>query len=121
MAETGFYPKTVPVSGYTENRDFSIDRPRESVRRIAPLEKADAPAQTGSGEELRSEEIVQRAESALRNSRLKILQDDTDGGYIYILIDQDTGETVRRWPPEKHADLVEYLRTRQAGLVDRLA
>ena len=37
------------------------------------------------------------------------------------MVDQDTGETVRRWPPEKHADLLEYLRTRQAGLIDRLA
>jgi uncharacterized FlaG/YvyC family protein len=60
-------------------------------------------------------------ESALSNSRLKILQDETDGDYIYLMVDQDTGETVRRWPPEKHGDLLEYLRTRQAGLIDRLA
>ena len=121
MAETGFNPRTVPVSGYTENRDIHSDRPRDAVRRVEPLEQSDAGARTGDGREQRTEEIARMAESALSNSRLKILQDETTGGYVYLLVDQDTGETVRRWPPEKHADLVEYLRTRQAGLVDRLA
>lgn len=55
------------------------------------------------------------------NSRLKILQDDKSGEYIYLLVDQDTGETVRRWPPEKHGDLMEFLRTRSAGLIDQRA
>ena len=121
MAETGFNPRTVPVSGYTENRDFSIDRPREGVRRVEPLEQADKPAEADIGQEQRAEEIARMVESALSNSRLKILQDEADGEYIYLMVDQDTGETVRRWPPEKHGDLLEYLRTRQAGLTDRLA
>lgn len=121
MAETGFNPRSVPVSGYTENRDIHTDRPRDAVRRVEPLEQPDRPAATGDGQEQRAEDIARMVESALSNSRLKILQDETTGGYIYLLVDQDTGETVRRWPPEKHADLIEYLRTRQAGLVDRLA
>jgi len=109
------------VSGYTENRDINSDRPRDAVRRVEPLEDADRPAQTDGGQEQRAEEIARMVESALSNSRLKILQDEKEGGYIYLMVDQDTGETVRRWPPEKHADLLEYLRTRQAGLIDRLA
>jgi uncharacterized FlaG/YvyC family protein len=119
MAETGFNTRSVPVAGVAENRDFNIDRPRDGVRRVEPLEKTDPPAETSQGQEQRTEEIARMVESALSNSRLKILQDEDEGGYIYLMVDQDTGETVRRWPPEKHADLVEYLRTRQAGLVDR--
>ncbi|MAC87743.1 flagellar protein FlaG [Maricaulis sp.] len=69
----------------------------------------------------RPAEVERLAAESLSNSRLKILQDDTSGDYIYLLIDQDTGETVRRWPPEKHADLMEFLRTRSAGIVDQRA
>lgn len=109
------------MAGYTDNRDFNVDRPRDGARRVEPLEESDRPAAATDGHEQRAEDIARMAEAALSNSRLKILQDDTSGDYIYLLVDQDTGETVRRWPPEKHGDLLEYLRTRQAGLIDRLA
>ena len=123
MAETGFNTtRPVPAVGnYVENRELSPDRPRDAARRVEPLQQADKPAQTSGSRELRAAEIQQLASDALRNSRLKILQDDTSGQYIYLMIDQDTGETIRRWPPEKHGDLLEYLRTKQAGLLNRTA
>ncbi len=104
-----------------ENRDISSDRPREAARRVEPVQGSDRSAQTGSRPEDNAADIERLAADTLRNSRLKILQDNTNGDYIYLLVDQDTGETVRRWPPEKHADLMEYLRTRTAGLLDQRA
>ncbi|WP_323762769.1 flagellar protein FlaG [Maricaulis sp.] len=100
---------------------MSADRPREAVRRVEPVLDADrsAPGRNASPE--RTADIERLAAETLSNSRLKILQDDASGEYIYLLIDQDTGETVRRWPPEKHGDLMEYLRTRSAGIVDQKA
>ena len=51
-----------------------VDRPRDGVRRVEPLEKTDPPAETSQGQEQRTEEIARMVESALSNSRLKILQ-----------------------------------------------
>jgi len=121
MAETGFNPGSVPVAPINENRDISSDRPRESVRRVQPVQGSDRSAQTGNRPNESAADIERLAAESLGNSRLKILQDDTSGDYIYLMVDQDTGETVRRWPPEKHADLMEYLRTRTAGLLDQKA
>ena len=104
-----------------ENRDISTDRPREAVRRVEPVQEVDRSAAAGRPPEERAVEVERIAAEALANSRLKILQDITSGEYIYLLVDQDTGETVRRWPPEKHADLMEFLRTRTAGLLDQRA
>jgi uncharacterized FlaG/YvyC family protein len=123
MAETGFNTtRPVPVvTPYTENRDLQSDRPRDAVRRVEPLEQAEKPAGTSGEREQHAADIEHLADDALRNSRLKILKDDTSGDYIYLMVDQDTGETIRRWPPEKHADLLEYLRTRTAGLLNKTA
>lgn len=121
MAETEFNPRSVSAVSSVEHRNIASDRPREGVRRVEPLEKSDIAASLAERREDRAEEIERLAAIHLRNSRLKILQDEKSGDYVYLLIDQDTGETVRRWPPEKHADLLEFLRTRQAGLLDRSA
>jgi len=91
------------------------------VRRVEPVEDAARGASTGETPQDRSADIERLAAEALSNSRLRILQDDASGEYVYLMIDQDTGETVRRWPPEKHADLMEFLRTRTAGLLDKKA
>ncbi|WP_291845325.1 flagellar protein FlaG [Maricaulis sp.] len=122
MAETGFNPRSVPVAPISENRDTSSDRPRETAARVEPVEKADKPAtDTPQQREQRAEDIERLAREALKNSRLKILQDENSGDYIYLMVDQDTGEQIRRWPPEKHGDLMEYLRTKTAGLLDAKA
>ncbi|MCR9266183.1 MAG: flagellar protein FlaG [Alphaproteobacteria bacterium] len=122
MAETGFNTsRPVTVANYTESRDLQADRAQNNVRRVEPLQQADKPADTSDQREQRAADIERLAEDSLKNSRLKIMQDDTSGDYIYLMIDQDTGETIRRWPPEKHGDLMEYLRTKTAGLLNRTA
>jgi len=65
------------------------------------------------------ERIQELSETPFANSRLKITQDNASGEYVYLMIDDESGETVRRWPPEKHSDLLEYLRTHTAGLVNQ--
>ncbi len=122
MAETGFNTsRPVTVVNYTENRDLQADRPQNNVRRVEPLQQVDKPAESSNQREQRAADIERLADDALKNSRLKIMQDDTSGDYIYLMIDQDTGETIRRWPPEKHGDLLEYLRTKTAGLLNQKA
>ena len=123
MAETGFHThRPVPVTSYTESRDVHADRPRETAARVDPVEKTDKPAsETPQQREERAAEIERLAQDALKNSRLKILQDENSGDYIYMMVDEDTGEQIRRWPPEKHGDLMEYLRTKTAGLLDAKA
>ena len=122
MAETGFNPRPAPVvASYAESRDIHADRPRDGVRRVEPAEQADLSARLNEETGADSEDIARIAQTALSNSRLKILQDDTSGEYIYLMVDQDTGETIRRWPPEEHGDLLEYLKYKQAGLLNRTA
>lgn len=121
MTETGFNPRSAPLAPIAESRDISTDRPREGVRRVEPVQEADRSAATGNRPEQSSADLERLAAEALGNSRLKIFQDDKSGEYIYLLVDQDTGETVRRWPPENHGDLMEFLRTRSAGLIDQRA
>ncbi|WP_203294147.1 flagellar protein FlaG [Maricaulis parjimensis] len=110
------------MTSYTENRDLHADRPRETAARVDPVEHTDKTAtDTPQQREERAAEIERLANDALRNSRLKILQDENNGDYIYMMVDEDTGEQIRRWPPEKHGDLMEYLRTKTAGLLDAKA
>jgi uncharacterized FlaG/YvyC family protein len=133
MAETGFNP--TPVTGIPPvvKREASVDKPREDDQRVPPVLKQDAPNRTqnrideqkrGQSEkqhsvEVRADEIDELAKSALKNSRLSITREGESGDFIYLMVDQDTGETVRRWPPEKHSDLVDYLRSKRAGLIDK--
>ena len=121
MAETGFNPRPAPVVPTIGDRDISSDRPREGVRRVEAVEDTDKASTHRERREERAAEIERLAAASLTNSRLKILQDENTGDYVYLMVDQDTGETVRRWPPEKHGDLLEYLRTKTAGLLNRTA
>lgn len=67
------------------------------------------------------EAIEHLAEAALKDSRLTIEKHEDAGVYVYRLVDGDTGSVVRQWPQQELVDLREYLRTRQAGLVDERA
>ncbi|MHA6287060.1 flagellar protein FlaG [Maricaulis sp. CAU 1757] len=104
-----------------DQREISSDRPREGVRRVEPVQGQDGSAALHDRQTDRSQDIERLAAQTLRNSRLKIEQDQSSGTFVYFLIDQDTGETVRRWPPEKYGELMEFLRTQRAGLLDKSA
>lgn len=133
MAETGFNPAPVIGIAPITKREPSVDNPREDDQRVQPVRKQDASNQTRDSVserneaksetkpavEDRSDEIDDLAKSALSNSRLSITREGDTGDFVYLMIDQDTGETVRRWPLEKHSDLVNYLRSKRAGLVDK--
>tara|TARA_R110000868_G_scaffold32400_2_gene117846 strand:- start:184 stop:522 length:339 start_codon:yes stop_codon:yes gene_type:complete len=107
---------------HLESREATGDRPRPDPTRVVAIEKQPAapqPAERSSEE--RAAELERLARESLGNSRLSIQRESPTGDFVYLMIDKDTGETVRRWPPESHDDLVEYLRTFKAGLVNKTA
>lgn len=128
MAETGFNPASVAAVSASDNREKIADRNRQDSTRIQPVEEQDGSGASRTdpeGMESRpahqvvEERIQELSETPFANSRLKITQDNASGEYVYLMIDDESGETVRRWPPEKHSDLLEYLRTHTAGLVNQ--
>jgi uncharacterized FlaG/YvyC family protein len=54
-------------------------------------------------------------------NRLQIDRAENNGRFIYRILDPDTGETMRQWPPEKYLELVEYLNDKRGGLIDESA
>lgn len=56
-------------------------------------------------------------------SRLLIDREDRAGRFIYRILNPDTGETIRQWPPEGYLDLIAYLRDTdgQGAVVDQRA
>ena len=128
MAETGFNPASVTAVSATDNREKIVERNRQDSTRIQPVEEQDGSGASKSPAEQMDQseryEVVEQkiqelSETPFANSRLKITQDNTSGEYVYLMIDDESGETVRRWPPEKHSDLLEYLRTSSAGLINQ--
>ncbi|KAA5802223.1 flagellar protein FlaG [Alkalicaulis satelles] len=52
-------------------------------------------------------------------SRLLIDREERAGRFIYRILNPDTGETMRQWPPEGYLDLIAFLRDGQGGVVDQ--
>jgi len=122
MADTAFNPAPVQPVQRTETRDVFAERPVDNGKRVEPLQKQEKSSKTPQrSREDRMAEIDELAESALKNSRLSIKRDDDSGDFMYYMVDDDTGETVRLWPLESHGDLVEFLRSKKAGLIDKQA
>ncbi|WP_417482177.1 flagellar protein FlaG [Maricaulis sp.] len=122
MADTNYTRPPFVANPLLEARDAFSDRSRPDPTRVTPVEKQAATPDTAyrpSGEFIA--ELERLARDVLSNSRLSIQRESPTGDFIYLMIDKDTGETIRRWPPESHGDLVEYLRTYRAGLVNRTA
>jgi uncharacterized FlaG/YvyC family protein len=51
-------------------------------------------------------------------NKLQIDRADDNGRFIYRILDPETGETMRQWPPERYLELVEYLTDKRGGLLD---
>jgi uncharacterized FlaG/YvyC family protein len=66
------------------------------------------------------ETLREQMNSSVR-SRLQIDRNDESGRFVYRILDPDTGETLRQWPPENYGDLVEFLQEKQGGLVNERA
>lgn len=70
----------------------------------------------------RMREAIERlAEAALKDSKLTIEKQEDADVFVYRLVDSSTGSVIRQWPQQELVELKEYLRTRQAGLVDERA
>lgn len=128
MAETGFHTSTVAVVPATESRDTITDRAAAEATRVQPVAKQGEAADLRNQREDRDSDLAEAiatidrlASEAFKNSRLKITRDQESKDFIYMMVDEDTGEAVRRWPPESHSELLEYLRTETAGIVNQRA
>lgn len=108
----------------TEKSPAAAPRPIEASAAVATQ---NTEAEAKSPEERKAEidrmrEAIERlAETALDGSRLSIQKHESSGMFVYNLVDSATGEIVRQWPQKEMVELKEYLRTRQAGLVDKRA
>ena len=103
-------------------RDLNRERPREDATRVPAVKRPDAASvKAGQGSEEFAQQLERLTRQILKNSRLSIQRDPASKDFIYLMIDRDTGEVVRRWPPNSHSDLAEYLRTQTAGIVNRTA
>lgn len=81
----------------------------------ASIEGLDLDEQVAAIEKLR--ETI----SALEYNRLKIDRHEESGHFIYRIFNQDTGETIRRWPPKNYLDLITFLRDEEGRLLDERA
>lgn len=66
-------------------------------------------------------EAMRDAINKTARNRLQIDRAEDNGRFIYRILDPDTGETMRQWPPERYLELVEYLNDKRGGLVDESA
>jgi len=83
-------------------------------------EEGRQPAEPNSQKQLEAT-IDRLAEVVFAGSRLAIEKHSGANTFVYRLIDTDTGGVVRQWPTENLLHLREYLRTRQAGVLDQRA
>lgn len=88
---------------------------REPVLKLEARPKA-KPSASAEYIELMRDEINRSA-----RNRLQIDRAEENGRFIYRILDPDTGETMRQWPPEKYLELVEYLNDKRGGLLDESA
>jgi uncharacterized FlaG/YvyC family protein len=122
MADTNYTRPPLVTNPLLDGRDPLSDRPRPDPTRVPPVDKQPGvPQAAARAPEEVVAELERLAREVLGNSRLSIQRETPHGDFVYLMIDKDTGETVRRWPPESHNDLVEYLRTFRAGLINKTA
>lgn len=108
----------------TEKPSTTAPRPIEASAAVATRNTetdAKSPEERKAEIERMREAIERLAETALEGSRLSIEKHESSGMFVYNLVDSATGEIVRQWPQKEMVELKEYLRTRQAGLVDKRA
>ncbi|MFP4519888.1 MAG: flagellar protein FlaG [Oceanicaulis sp.] len=117
------------TSGTALSRIAVIAEDEAAFRKAAPVPpaKPDAAAEGEAAAREDERAVVERIEAmrarinASSRSRLMIEREGEAGRFVYKILDPETGETMRQWPPEKYLDLVAYLRDQQGGLVNRTA
>jgi uncharacterized FlaG/YvyC family protein len=110
----------VPVSGIA----MSEAPASAGTNRVPPVEPGTRQANSDSRDTLRQSEAIERMRAELSangRTRLQIEREEDGGRFIYKLMDPETGETLRRWPPESFGDLVSFLQSEAGGLVNETA
>jgi uncharacterized FlaG/YvyC family protein len=121
--------QVMPGSAYP--RPGEDDRPAPRAARASTATGA-APSEAPKGsrrppsheDPLTQVEAVERLRESLSShhrTRLRIERDEDEGRFVYKMINPDTGEVLRRWPPETYGDLIGYLRSQEGGLVNAKA
>jgi hypothetical protein len=85
-----------------------------------PAPDAPAGGRDTAGEVAMIERLRNSVDAASR-SKLLIDRDEEAGRFIYRMLDPETGETMRQWPPERYLELVAYLRDQRGGLINERA
>ncbi|MCR9130778.1 MAG: flagellar protein FlaG [Alphaproteobacteria bacterium] len=96
------------------------DAPEETASKRSALDLAQPP-------ETKTESVVDQIETMRdilnknARNRLQIDRAEDSGRFIYRILNPETGETMRQWPPERYLELVAYLEDKRGGLVDESA
>ncbi|MCH8522737.1 hypothetical protein [Glycocaulis sp.] len=95
---------------------------RAGASAVQPADRITRQPSSDTRDVLRQSEAIERMRaelSANARTRLQIERDeDKNGRFIYRLLDPDTGETLRRWPPDKFGDLISFLGGKDQGLLN---
>ncbi|WP_019959655.1 flagellar protein FlaG [Woodsholea maritima] len=88
-----------------------------------PLTLVEAQAKPEEKEDVisRQVELIEELRDTIQtNSRsvLKIDRTEESGQFVYRILNPNTGDLVRQWPAEDYVNLIEYLQSKQGGLVD---
>jgi uncharacterized FlaG/YvyC family protein len=117
------------MSGSAIARSAMMAEDEIVIRKLKPAPPA-KPEPVAQSEDTAKEDeraVVERIEAmradinANSRSRLQIDREGDAGRFVYRILDPDTGETMRQWPPKKYLELVAYLRDQQGGLVNERA
>lgn len=95
---------------------------RAGASAVQPVGKSARQGSSDARDILRQSEAIEELRASVTanaRTRLQIERDEeSEGRFIYKLMDPETGETLRRWPPEKFGDLVNFLRGQNSGVVN---
>ena len=114
-------PASMELRSQEPGKKPASEEPRGQDDKVESAERTRATATDDLKDQVAAIEAMRDQLSALTNNKLKIDRHDESGQFIYSIFNQDTGETIRRWPPESYLDLVSFLKDGQAGLVDERA
>lgn len=113
----------VPVTGIALSTNVTSSSNAGSSA-VLPVEPGARQSNSDTRDTLRQSEAIEamRAQlSANGRTRLQIERDEEQGRFIYRLMDPETGETLRRWPPESFGDLISILQNEGGGLINEKA
>lgn len=92
---------------------------------VLPVESERKRADTAQGEDRRvakarvAASVGHATERASRHGRLFIERDEATGGFVYRIIDQETGEILRQWPREEVLRMQKAINAARGLILDK--